>query len=269
MIAAAQALVSVFPDNMVYRCWMGYALRLRAFELRKNNSDGWDELLEQALSHYKLVIEDCKEEYWHEEALENTATTLCMLNRRGEALGYAKQLKSEHRQEKVMRGCLTGEERVRYIQEMRHNAMLKFLNELDNLTDTHLWAAELIIDIIQKMISDGNYLFYHNYLHFAYFNCAKHHARAGRYDEAMESLRNAWFHIQKHTEFQAVPGDYLFTAPEMDRVTARCFPNTFNYRKIFIRNVEEQEELFAPLREREDFRKLEEEFCSVPNDPEE
>jgi len=276
MIAAAEALVNAFPDNMVYRCRMGYALRLRAFELQRNNfelgrndSDDWKELLEQALGHYKLVIEDCKEEYWHEEALENTATTLCMLNRRGEALGYAKQLKSKHRQEKVMRMCLTGEERVRHIQEMRHNAMLKFLNELDNLTDTHLWAAELIIDIIQKVISDGNYLFYHNYLHFAYFNCAKHHAKAGRYDEAAESLQKAWFHIQKHAEFQAVPGDYLFTAPEMDRVTARCFPNTINYRKLFIRNVEEQEELFVPLREREDFRKLEEEFRQVPDDPQE
>ena len=83
MIAAAEALVNAFPDNFIYRCWMGYALRFRAFEirrndfeLRRNDSDDWKELLEQALGHYKLVIEDCKEEYWHEEALENTATTL-------------------------------------------------------------------------------------------------------------------------------------------------------------------------------------------------
>ena len=269
MIDAAQALVSAFPENPVYRCWMGYALRLRAFELRRNNSDGWNDLLEQALGHYKLVIEDCKEEYWHEEALENTASTLCMLNRRAEALGYAKQLKSEQRQERVLRMCLTGEERVRYIQEMRHNAMLKFLNELDNVTDNHLWAAEIIIDIIQKMISDGNYLFYHNYLHMAYFNCARHHAKARRYEEAMESLRNAWFHIQKHTEFQEVPGDYLFTAPEMDRVAARCFPRTFNFVRNFVKTLELHEELFAPLREREDFRKLEEEFRLIPDDPEE
>ena len=147
--------------------------------------------------------------------------------------------------------------------------MLKFLNELDNLTENHLWAAELIIDIIQKVISDGNYLFYHNYLHFANFNCAKHHAKAGQYDETMEALRNAWFHIQKYAEFQTVPGDYTFTAPEMEHVTIKCFPNTLNFRKMFVRHVDELEELFAPLREREDFRKLEEEFHSVPDDPEE
>ncbi len=269
MIAAAQALVSAFPDNMVYRCWMGYALRLRAFELHRNDSDGWAELLEQALGHYKLVIEDCKEEYWHEEALENTTSTLCMLNRRDEALGYAKQLKSKHRQENVLRMCLPEEERIRHIQEMRYHAMLNFLNELGHLEDLHLWAAELIIDIIRKMVSDENYLHLHNRLHSAYFACAKHHAKAGRYDEAMESLRMAWFYIQKHAEYQAVPGEYMFTAPEMDRVKDKCWPRKINYRKIFIRNVEEQEDLFAPLREREDFRKLEEEFRMIPEESEE
>ena len=82
LIAAAQALVSAYPDNLVYWCWLAYGERIRAYELHDKESD---DMLNRSLRHYIMVIEDCEETYWREEALESAVNILANLGRQEEA----------------------------------------------------------------------------------------------------------------------------------------------------------------------------------------
>lgn len=257
MIAAAQALVNAYPDNPVYWCWLAYGERLRAFEQLQNdmNFEKYKTMLKQSLGHYEMVIEDCKEEYWREEALESAVYILCTLNRQAEALVYAEQLTTDVRRDRVYRECLPKEERIRHIQDMRYKAMHRFLNELLELAGTYLWASEMMIDILHNMISDGNYLSYHNYLNMAYEQCSRHYIMAERYDDAMAALRKAWIHAQEYDNFNAVKGEHPFTAPLMDRLTAKSWPSMHSSVKTFMTTF--QAKWFDPLRDREDFRQLE------------
>ena len=52
----------------------------------------------------------------------------------------------------------------------------------------------MILDIYELIFNDGNYNFYHAMVYHLYLELALLHIRAGRYDEAMDSLEKAYDH---------------------------------------------------------------------------
>jgi len=263
MVAAAEALTMAFPEDFVYREWLGYGITLLAVEkIGTEEHAQWAELLEKALVHFKMVIED-GEGYWREEALEKAINILCNLQRREEAVVYADMLpKNSVRRERVDRRCRTDEERIRIIQEQRDHTMQRFINELHEMAGYPLlWPAQMVIDLIHKMIPDGNYLGYNNDLCIAYFNCARIHCQEERYDEAMEALRHEWDHSKACDEFHAAGEPRNYTAPLMDRITEKAWRGRYirhSCVKGFIRNTFESS-WFKELCGREDFIELESE----------
>jgi len=259
LISAAEALVSAYPDNLVYWCWLAYGERIRAYELHDKESD---DMLNRSLKHYIMVIEDCEETYWREEALESAVNILSNLGRQEEALQYAQQLPPGVRRNRVYKRCLPEEERIRHIQKMRASSMLKFLNELLELTfKENLWAAELIITILSNMIPDENYLTYHNYLREAYTWCAKCYTRDGRYNDALTALKNAWKHTQAYDHCNELGSEQAYTAPLMDRLTAHFPTKKFRHADSFLEAL--QKAWSTPLRDFEDFCRIEAECLAV------
>ena len=263
LIAAARALTEACPENPIYWYRLAYGERSRAYELCGScQKDEQTALFEQALAHYKMVIEDCREEYWKNEALAGASNVLCWLNRPEQARQYAEQLPEGDRRDRALRECLLPEERIKLSQQMRERAMSNFLLELLLLGNTpYLWPSETIIRIIHNMIPDGNYLRYHNDLYQAYRNCAQYYAREGPYDNAVQALEKAWFHAQENDRFNSVKAEHPYTAPLMDRLTAKAWPAKHSYVKSFAITL--RDEKFAPLRQREDFRRLAAE-CGEP-----
>ena len=263
MVAAAEALTNAFPEDFVYREWLGYGITLLAMEkIGTEEHEQWKELLEKALVQFEMVIED-GEGYWREEALEHAINILCNLQRREKAVVYADLLPvGSIRRERADRQCRTEDERIGIIQEQRQHTMHKFISELLEMARYPLlWPAEMVIDIIHKMIPDGNYLGYHNDLCNAYFSCAEIHYREGRYEEAMEALRHEWEHSKACDVFHAADEDRNYTAPLMDRITAKAWRGTYirhSRVKGFIRNTFESH-MFESLRGRDDFCLLEQE----------
>ena len=259
LIFAAEALVSIYPDNPVYWCWLAYSEKIRAYELHGEASEN---MLTRSLKHYIMVIEDCEEMYWREEALEGAVHILVNLGKQEEALQYAKQLPQGIRRDRVYRMCLPEEERIRHIQKMRASSMLKFLNELLELTlKENLWAAELIIAIIRNMIPDENYLIYHNYLREAHACCARCYTRDGRYDDALTALKNAWKHAQAYDCCRKCGGEQAYTAPLMDRLTVNFPPNNIRSADCFLETL--QKPWSTPLRKLEEFCRIEAECRAV------
>jgi len=249
LITAAQALVNVYPNHPMYWYWLAYGERIRAYELHGKESA---DMLNRSLIHIKLVINDCKEQYLHEEALEDAVNILSYLGKREEALQYANQLPEGNRRNRAYRLCLPDEERIQHIQSMRASSMLKFLNELLELNlKENLWAAELIITILSNMIPDGNYLYYHNYLREAYTSCAKGYISRNRYDDAIIALKNAWKHTQSYERFKKSGVEQTYTAPLMDRLTVKNWPKKFCTPKYFLDALEQPWSI--PLRNREEF----------------
>jgi len=256
LIAAAQALVSAYPDNLVYWCWLAYGERIRAYELHDKEAE---DMYARSLKHYKMVIDDCQESYWCEEALEDAVNILANLDKREEALQYANQLPQGIRRDRAYRRCLPKEERIQHIQKMRASTMLKFLNELVELPYEEFWAAELIITILANMIPDGNYLIYHNYLREAYIRCARGYTAEGRYEDALTALKNAWKHTQAIDHL--TPGEQAYTAPLMDRLTARIHRRKYPFAKYFLEVLENP--WSVPLHDREEFCRIEAECRAV------
>ncbi len=271
MASAAEALTNAFPEDFVYREWLGYAFTLLAMEkIGTEEHAQYEELLEKALVQLKMVIED-GEGYWREEALERAVNILCNLQRREEAVVYADMLpQGSIRRERADRICRSEEERIRIIQEQREHTMQKFINELHEISgygvrapegNSRLWASEMVIDIIHKMIPDGNYLGYHNELCNAYDSCALIHWQEERYDEAMDALRHEWEHAKACDAFHAAGENRNYTAPLMDRITEKAWRGSYirhSRVKGFIRNVFESRR-FGELHGREDFIALEQE----------
>jgi len=133
--------------------------------------------------------------------------------------------------------------------------MLKFLNELLELSFKEIWAAELIITIIQNMIPDGNYLIYHNYLREAYTWCAKGYTVQGRHEDALDALENAWKHTQAFDHWKTLGGEQAYTAPLMDRLTVKNWPQKFCTADTFLEALEKPWSI--PLREKEEFCRIE------------
>ncbi len=265
MMDAARALTDAYPENLVYWCWLAYAESLRVMELaREQKMDEYAAILEQSLKHYEMVIEDCEDDYWREEALESAVRILCIQRRMDQALEYANQLPEGIRRDRVYRECLPPEERIRHIQDMRSKTMHKFLNELLELTHTYLWAAEMMLDIIRNMIADGNYLIYHNYLDIAYRSCANHYLKAERYDDTMKALTAAWFHAKEYDKFNAVQAEHPFTAPLMDRLTTKSWLSKHSSAETFRSTLD----IFrtTAIGEREEFRAIEAEWQMLCTD---
>ena len=258
LISAAEALVGAYPDNPVYWCWLAYGERIRAYELHGEESVNMET---RSLKHYIMVIEDCEETYWREEALESAVNILANLGRQEEALQYAQQLPPGVRRDRAYRACLPKEERIQHIQKMRASAMLKFLNELLELSFKEIWAAELIITILSNMIPDGNYLVYHNYLREAYTWCARGYTAEGRYDDAVAALKKAWKHTQAFDCWKTLGEEQAYTAPLMDRLTAKNWPHKQGTAEFFLEALEKPWSI--PLRDREEFCRIEAEARTV------
>ena len=256
LIAAARALTEAYPDNPVYWWRLGYGEEHRAFELCSGcQQKEQTALFEQALAHYNMVIEDGNE-YWKNEALRDASNVLLHLNRMEEARQYAEQLPQGELRNMSLRECLPFDERLTMTQEMLHSAMLKFLNEMIPLVNSRDFRqAKCILDVLENMIPDGNYLHFHSYLHTAHTHYAQYYLHENRPDDAMDALRKAWVHAQEQERFNAVHAEHRFTAPLLNRITVKSWPSKFSAVKTF--RFELTKPWTEPLRHRGDFQALE------------
>jgi len=252
LIAAARALTEAYPENPLYWWRLVYGERMRAFELCSGCcAKEQTVLFEQALAHYNMVIEDGNE-YWKNEALRDASNVLRHLNRMEEARQYAERLPKGELRNMSLRECLPFEEGLTMTQDMLHSAMLKFLNELILLINPRDFRqSKCILDVLENMIPDGNYLHFHSYLLTAHEHYAQYYLHENRPDDAMDSMKKAWVHVQKAEQYNSVHAEHKFTAPLLNRVSVRSWPSRFSAIETF--RFELKKPWTEPLRKREDF----------------
>jgi len=268
-IALAEEMVRLYPEEMFYWYMLGeaeYQLGIR-LKVEQNRQAEAPEVLERALKHSLMVVEDAPEFPGRDLVLERVVYILGSLGRREEGVPYARMIVQIPVRDRALRLCLSREELEEHTQMMRYDALQNMINELQPLLPRHLWAAEATIYLIEHMVGEGDPLLLHYHLYEAWGACARHHARDGLFDLAMDDLRKCFHHAREDDRLSSANAAHTFTGPLMNRVTLRSRRNSFNRAHYLPTQVADP--CFDPMREREDFRALLAEAEAIPAQKEE
>jgi len=194
--AAAAALVREYPGEARYLSQLAGAEALCCEAVRQGRLAGRaDDLLERALGHALLALEVCDSEnlaLW-ERILAQAAQFLCALGRPEEALVYARQIKyDQDARDSLLSKCLPPEERTKYVQELCYRHLNSLLEDLRTLGMQYSGLPETVIDLLNRLIPDGNYLHFHDVLGAAWEQYARSLVRNGQPQQAVDALRQAW-----------------------------------------------------------------------------
>ena len=250
----AKTAVEEYPGDFECLCWLANAEKDIA--THGDIQEERTKLLESAVNHYEMVIEDCTDAQIRDRALHGMVLALYMLERHEEAEAYAMQYSEP---DELLRYCLTGEKWERHVQNRIYGKLNALAFELDfDRNDPE--AVVLAEAVIKAVITDGNYLWFNNRLMHTFMWQAVCMAKHGRYDEAIEALRKSRHHAEEMERIDKLakgnPLPYTCRAFNLltydpDRIT-RIGTTTLteDFHEYLTWNC------FDPLREREDFKEL-------------
>ena len=245
--------VAEYPGNMEYMEWLASAEYYVAIPMADDAEH--TRLLERAVKHHGIVLDNCKGQKLYDKALHGIAYALCLLGRKDEAKGYAEQIENERDRDRLLVWCLEGEEKARHSQRVAETALNYFITDLAFSSKT-LTRCDAVEKILEILFPDGNYQYYHNFLQCNAIDRAFILCGEGRDDEVIAALQKARFHAEQIQPFQKAT-HYRFTAPlfglvEGDKQASDADAGDVDH---FIRCLENNT-CFDPIRDREDFRAL-------------
>jgi transcriptional regulator with XRE-family HTH domain len=253
-----ETAVNEYPGDLKYLSWLAATLYYNALENFEYGKEQ-DAELEKIIKICEMVIEESANEKVRESALQNIIQSLSWLQRYDEAKKYAEQYPENRSltRDDMLNFCLKGEEKIKHNQKIMLNNLEALIDRLQSVDDIYnLVSAEQIIKLI---ITDGNYLNLHGQLYHINKQKAHYFAKNSEYEKAVAALETAYYHVTEYDKFACIErGIYKYTAPLLNRVeydTREWYmgvPGTVGDGFSKFLNLE----IFNPLREREDFKKL-------------
>ena len=266
--------VKDYPNDYKYLAFLAQTEMFVAYcsEFKEDPASRYSlEMLERAIKHNDIVIEECEDANIRGNAIWNAM--VCCKNMRDydRAKGYAEMLPSQNQftKDKAMELCLQGEELARHkkwtaykrLQDLciSFSRIYHFAEKKEPYVIAALDAEEAILNV---MFPDGNYHDFHKNLVCAYQMRADFELQEGNLDQAMDYLRTMMEHARKVPQGEKHTLQGVFEGIEV------VYP--VDYRMMYIINglddiekpMPEQlknrlrQERYAPLIDREDFQKL-------------
>ena len=266
--------VKDYPNDYKYLAFLAQTEMFVAYcsEFKEDPASRYSlEMLERAIKHNDIVIEECEDANIRGNAIWNAM--VCCKNMRDydRAKGYAEMLPSQNQftKDKAMELCLQGEELARHkkwtaykrLQDLciSFSRIYHFAEKKEPYVIAALDAEEAILKV---MFPDGNYHDFHKNLVCAYQMRAEFEIIEGNLDQAMDYLRTMMEHAKKVPQGEKHTLQGVFEGIEV------VYP--VDYRMMYIINglddiekpMPEQlknrlrQERYAPLFDREDFQKL-------------
>ena len=247
--------VAEYPGNMEYMEWLAWAEYYLAIPCK--DDEKYNRLLESALKHHKIVFENLKTGGDRErcnKVLRGMVFAISALGRKEEAKEYALQIGNEDERDEMLSWCLEGEERIRHGQKTADKLLSKYIFQLRFTGDT-IEACTATEKILQILIPDGNYQYYHNILQYNAFDKARVLCARQRYDEVVAELKKARYHAEEMVKYHQ-QDRFRFTAPLYDRMEGEVKTKDANAVDVdnFIGCLGKP--CFDPIRDREDFKAL-------------
>lgn len=267
--------VNEFPRDYKYLSWLARTEMNMAYhsEYKEEQSAPYsEEMLERAIRHNNIVIEECQDTEIRYEAIYNAMMCCKIMNRYDEALNYAKMIPeaTSYTRDSAMEMCLQGGESAEYRKWIIYKKLSAFCISLSRI----YWFAErkehdaiAALDteeaILKSAFPDGNYLVFHTNLCCAYQKRAGFEVVEGNYEKAVDYLRTMMEHAKK-----IAYGKHTFTCGVFEGLSVNFsqnnhLPYIFTGLDDLNKPVCEQLknrimtlEIFSPLWEREDFKAL-------------
>ena len=253
----ALAATKEFPGDFNYLEWLADA----EVSYGTHNCDGdkakQTEMWESAAKHYEMIIDDCKDRELRDAAIYSLVMLLPDIGRREEAVAYAKEHPEKNQ---LLRWCLTGSEANVHRQKMIYNALHELVFSLE-WGKRDLACAKMAEDVIKTVFPDGNYLNWHARLAENKMIQAKCFAKKGMYDEAVTALTEAAFHAKEFDMIEAksfrAPLGLRYTSPAFDLISFNYMSRSGMTTELEDFKTNLASKVFDPMRDREDFKKLE------------
>jgi len=247
--------VQEYPGDMEFLDRFAWATGMRSFEFEDNETyRAWQE---EAIRLFARVIEDFTDQKIRCSSIRGIVQYLSFRGRPDEAKQYAELYPDDlpYTKDDLLADCLTGEEKIVHKQKMLLHTMHTLLNQLNwwEIRNCHA-----IIDILKVMFPDGNYLYFHGYLSCTKRQLAKLYAKNGEYNLAVQMLLEAKAHAEQDNIIEKNPKTYRFTSPFFDRTefNPETFVHTGDDSSLTAFYEALEDKVFAPIRDREDFRAL-------------
>ena len=241
-----------YPGKMEYVQWLADNEYYLSF-LRPDPND-CRQLLESSVKHYQTVLDNAADPALLDNALSGIVFSLCMLGRNADAKGYAMKHKNRDKRDKLLAGCLEGEEKVKHNQTVAERLLDDFLDQLRQTPS--LDTCDAVEGILKTLFPDQNYQRYHNTLQYICLDRAFILCRQQRYDEALQSLQKARSHALAMDRYDQQTS-FCFTAPLFHRVSGEKAASDSPQSNFddFVRCLNTHP-YFAPIREQNDFQSL-------------
>lgn len=261
------AAVAEYPGDMKWLNELAWIEAMRSFE--QKDQEAYYAECDKAIKKFERVIEECDDPKIRNHAISGIVQYMVFRGRRDEARKYAELYPEDDDDGRrwVMNCVLTGEEKLRFEQECVERKLSGFMSAVywnfmmgHNAGDIPL-APDLVLNTLETVFPDGNYLLYHDSVAEAHYEKAAMFARDGKYDEAMEELKKSVYHIKEYDKIDFVGNTevYHYTTPLFDRLTVDSskFFRSGEWQSIdSYRQRLRVKDVFNPLREREDFKAL-------------
>ncbi len=207
-----------YPNNFVFVNYLARSL-YRCADINKN--------AKEIISLCERILEDCKVDSLRFSALQTMARIYNDTGEKETALKYANEIPSMlSSKEFVLTGILTGEERVRQLQENIFYFTYNAGKALTYLASNYYGIGESLSceekirllkaanTLYKTIIDDGNYLILNGKFYWHYCMIAKNYCLMGDTDMAMENLLAA--------EKAAIEADKFFYSGKEKQYTALC-----------------------------------------------
>lgn len=252
-----------YPGDMDYLLWLAWDEYYMAI-LQKKDSD-FRELLERSLRHGKIVLENSPDGKRREDTIFLMVMALHNLGRNEEAKTYAMLEEDEEKRDERLVYCLEGEELQRHGQKLLDSKLCELLSLLN--VQKSLEAYEAAEAILKLLFPEGDYCFYHNTLQYNFISKAFVLCSQQRYDEAVTALQRARYHAEEMMKFDRETL-WHHTSPLFNLLGGeKPLPDaTTTDVEDFIACLKNNH-CFDPIRDREDFKALEQPSVRGKNNP--
>lgn len=266
MYQMAKQAVAEFPGDDKYLCWLASMEYYVAFDedyCNGGSTDFFCAMLEQARTHYAMVLESCAQEEIRQNALFGIILTLKYLNRPEEAQAYAQLAPEEQNKNRDMflAECTTGEEHLAVCQRLVYRKtqdLLYALGHLWRFHDTSIYARRAM-DVSKQLILlllEGKEAYrFHGYLYELELRAAEISIEDQDPDGAIAHLRASKELAQKLDAYHK-NGAITYTCTLLDHVQDDLSCPLLPDDSMNCWNDNIQKPIFDPLRDRKDFQEL-------------
>ena len=221
-----------------------------------------------AEKRFVTILSETADPEFRSNAATSYALFLIEEGRKDEAEKIAEQIIGDSRDDILLR-CLDGDDwlhRQQFLVYRSLNWLCMYLQQRAR-ERKHLPSFEAAEAVIRAVLCDGNYVGYSNQLYYNAMEQIRLLMEAGEYARAVEKLRDQMEYAAQYRKLLKAargPDTYLpYTAPALDgwgegsAPWGRFDPNVSEqYAPAYLLAVLTKTNLYAPLRDREDFKAL-------------